>query len=312
MKKLLSLLSLCILISIGVQAQYYYNTFNSPGQNPGGLNTSLEYPLGSGLPAGWSPILGPSVTTPTWSVNQSIPFSFNFNGSAVTQYKVSSTGILTFTTSATTVPGAKASLPSANVPDKSVCVWGIAAIGSNDYVVTQTFGSAPNRQHWVFFTSHALGGTGWSYWSIVLEESTDNIYIVDQRHSGVTGGVSMGVQINSTTAVSVGSNVIPLAGTDPSPSDNAYYEFIQGSRLPLDAELTDITTQQLVILNSTVSIDGVLNNKGTTTLTSAVINWSINQSAVNKDTMNMSLATSATQSFSHQINWTPTSDGIYN
>ena len=104
-KKLLFILSFALISNL-VFAQYYYlpNT-NNPG-NPGGLNSDPEYPNGSGMASGWTTILGGSNTTPSWSTTQNIPFNFNFNGVLVNQYKVSSSGVLTFTTSAaTTVTG---------------------------------------------------------------------------------------------------------------------------------------------------------------------------------------------------------------
>ncbi|MBL0071768.1 MAG: hypothetical protein IPP34_08130 [Bacteroidetes bacterium] len=74
-------------------------------------------------------------------------------------------------------------LPSALIPDNSVCVWGLQATGANDNIVVKTFGTAPNRQYWIFFTSYSIPGNtaGWTYWSIVLEETSNKIYLVDQR-----------------------------------------------------------------------------------------------------------------------------------
>ena len=66
MKKF-TLLTICLLGLVSFNfSQYYYIPASTPG-NPGGLNTDSEYPNGSGLPAGWSVILGPSNSSPTWS-----------------------------------------------------------------------------------------------------------------------------------------------------------------------------------------------------------------------------------------------------
>ena len=56
--------------------QYYYLT--GSGDTPGGLNQDPAYPTGGGQVGGWSSVLGPSVGTPTWSADQTIPFAFNF------------------------------------------------------------------------------------------------------------------------------------------------------------------------------------------------------------------------------------------
>ena len=81
-------------------------------------------------------------------------------------------------------------------------VWGLQGTGSNDNIVTKTFGTAGGRQHWVFFSSYTAGS--WSYWSIVMEEGTDNIYIVDQRHSTAANPqITAGIQIDGSTATMV-------------------------------------------------------------------------------------------------------------
>ena len=63
---------------------------------------------------------------------------------------------------------------------------------------------------------------------IVLEESTDNIYIVDQRHAAAAAPlITAGIQINSSAALMVtGSpSLSNLASTDATAADNRYYEF---------------------------------------------------------------------------------------
>ncbi|MFZ9526903.1 MAG: hypothetical protein ACO27L_03135 [Schleiferiaceae bacterium] len=167
-----------VLAAAPLSAQYYYLPSTVNG-NPGGINTDSEYPVGGGLATSWTAISTAPAATPAWSSTQTLPFSFNFNGSAVTQYKVSTSGVLTFDVTATTPPGyTKAALPDASIPNNSVCIWGLASVGTNDLIVNKTFGTAPNRQHWVMFSSYGqVGSTCWTYWSIVLEESTNKIYI---------------------------------------------------------------------------------------------------------------------------------------
>ena len=299
MKKSISLLFSLFFMSALSFGQYYYLKQGSPGQNPGGLNTDGEYP---GADATWANILGPSVTTASWSATQTLPFTFNFNGAPVTKYKVSSTGVLTFTTGAATVPTtANNALPSANIPDMSVCVWGIEASGTNDEIMTKTFGTAPNRQQWVFFTSHSLNG-GWSYWSIVMEETSDMIYIVDQRHSGTAGGVTAGVQIDGATAISVlGSPALsPEAGTEATPADNVYYEFIQGVQPTDDIEVTTINNLPYAAAGN-LNIEGVLTNLGASTITDLTISYDAGAGAQNDVLSGLNIPSAGTYNFSHII-----------
>lgn len=314
MMKKITLLMALLFISASTFGQMYYLP-PTPG-NPGNLNNDNEYPNGSGLDASWTLLQGPS-GTPTWSANQTVPFPFTFNGASATTYKVSTTGILTFSTSASTVPASTpAVLPSASIPDNSICVWGIAATGSNDNVMMKTFGTAPNRQHWVFFTSHTNPGTGggWTYWSIVLEETSNNVYIVDQRHSGPPT-VSLGIQFSSTSAVSVAGSpaIAAMAGSNETPSDNMHYTFVNGVQPAYDMSALSVEMPNYLILNQApFDVSGKLMNLGTTTITDLDFNYSINgAAAVTTNFTGLSSGTFDTDSLSTGPSWTPAAVGTY-
>tara|TARA_R110002096_G_scaffold426165_3_gene635559 strand:- start:29146 stop:29658 length:513 start_codon:yes stop_codon:yes gene_type:complete len=161
MKKITSFVAIIALtlVSYTANAQYYVNTYNPAGQNPGDLNNDPEQPLAflNGNSLGYTAVLTATTNNLRWSGNQTIPFTFNFNGNPVTQYKVSSSGVLTFTTSAVAVPsyGNNTALPSASIPDNSICIWGLQQSGANDEIGSKTFGTAPNRQHWIDFLSYS-------------------------------------------------------------------------------------------------------------------------------------------------------------
>lgn len=304
-------------LSLGLNAQYYINTYATPGQNPGGLNIDAEYPVGGGLDPSWVTFHNPSAI-PVWSANQTIPFAFNFNGSPETQFKVSNTGVLTFDV-ATVVPApalTSSALPSANIPDKSVCVWGIQGTGTNDYVVQKTFGVAPNRQHWVFFTSYTYS-TYYTYWSIMMEETTNNIYVVDQRSSGTLTALAVGIQLNSTTAYAVNggsNNVNSLAGANALSSDNAYHEFIQGVRPNEDMTAVSETVPDYVVL-SLAPFNIVTNflSLGANNVTSYGMNYTVNGGpAVTGNISSVNVATQGSTTGTHPTAWTPATTGIYN
>ena len=95
MKNLLLITTL--LLAIICNAQYYTSPVASG--NPNNINQEdFEYPLGGGLPSGWTSILSGGKTNPTWSSAQTIPFTFQFNDTTVTSFKASSSGVVTFTT----------------------------------------------------------------------------------------------------------------------------------------------------------------------------------------------------------------------
>lgn len=321
MKKLL--FSFMLLLSIiVVQAQYYYNAPPvTPNGNPGNLNGDYENPFGEGLAPDWVNIQ-PGVY-PGWTVVQTIPFTFKFNGTVETQYKVSTSGVLTFTTSASVVPGSHMTIPNLDIPDKSVCIWGLdfsSWPGANDRIVKKTFGTAPNRQHWIFFASYNIqGGSGqcWTYWSIVLEETTNKIYIVDQRSSwkfDCQTSLTLGIQINQTTATQVlGSpNIKAKAGGNETSSDNKYYEFIHGVRPNEDMAVSWCQTNAYQTKGVPIEIRGTVKNLGLINVTSYRINYRINNGPVKSEKINITnLPINSEEWYMHDSLWDPTILGIY-
>ena len=302
MKKLATLFTALTLVSATAFAQYYYVPYINANMNPGGLNTDVEYPSGGGIAAGWTQIQANSAT-PVWSANQSLPFSFSFNGSAVTQYKVSTTGILTFDVSTLVAAPSSApiAIPSASIPDQSVVVGGIEGSGANDFIFTKTFGASPNRQYWIQFNSYTIpGGTNYTYWAIMLEETTNNIYIVDQR-TATTISTSLGVQINSTTAVSVaGSPAVGTHGTAAAdPSDNSYYKFMQGTQPVNSAYLNSLTYPSFVTAPTSVNITGTIMNLGSASITAITVKYLSGVTVYTDNISAISIAPFATYNFTH-------------
>ena len=317
MKKLLLMLGACMAMS-AAQAQYYQIPYS--GSNPGTLNNDDEYPVGGGLPGGWTTLLTGSastVTTPVWSNNVTLPFSFSLNGALFTSYKVSTSGVLTFTTSASTVPtDANVALPSALIPDNSVMIWGLMA-NAGDFIVTKTFGTAPNRQHWIQFNSYSQTtntSAGFTYWSIVLEETTNKVYIVDQRSSGAAMTLTAGIQVNSTTAYQVPAspNLGSQSTGDPTSVDNTYYAFTPGAQPAYDMSVTSITNANYLVLpNAPFNITGVIRNLGATPVTSFTLNYKINNGATVSAPITANIASLNTFAFSHPTTWTPAAAGTY-
>ncbi len=312
MKK--SLLFIALLFVFGMaQSQYYYNGPQiTPGGNPGSINWDNEEPF-SNQP-GWSNIQ--PAGHPAWSSSQTIPFSFTFNGSTVTTFKASTTGLVTFTANPSTPAANHSSIPSASIPDNTICVWGLGYTGSNsnDKIIKKTFGTAPNRQLWISWASYnnqALGSKCWTYWSVVLEETSNRVYIVDQRNSTKSScafGLTLGLQYTSTTATSVNGspNIYPLAGTSKGPYDNKYYEFIPGVRPQYDIGVDYIQTNQYQTSNTQVEIRGILKTYGSVTVTSYDINYSIDGDTTQVEHVTgASLPIYSTEWFFHDSIWFP-------
>ncbi len=298
MKRIFTLL-VVLLAGFTVNAQYYY--YSGPGAFTGSLNQDPAYPTGGGQVAGWTSLVGPNATTPVWSATQALPFAFNFNGSPVTNYKISSTGVLTFTTAAATVPSATpAALPSASIPDKSICVWGLNANGANDNGSIKVFGTAPNRQLWIHYSSCTNSTIAWSYYSIVLVEGSDAIYVVDQRNTTGTGALTIGIQIDATTAVNVtGSPAVGAqAGGDFGPADDYTYEFIQGVQPANEIKLVSCDILPYIAAGN-VSIKGTIRNLGSSPITSFTTAYDAGAGLVPGNITGINVPSNGTYQFTH-------------
>jgi hypothetical protein len=312
MKKIYAFIVAFVMSLTLANAQYYYLPYPNAGTNPGGLNMDNEYPFGgTGAPTGWTTISSaPTNTTPVWSANRTIPFPFQFDGSTVTQFKVSSSAILTFDINTTLAapPYAKSTLPSSLIPDKSVCLWGLASLGTNDIILTKTFGTAPNRQLWIQFNSYGYGttassGTNYTYWSIVLEETTNNIYLVDCRTGGyaTTKLISAGIQMNATTAFMVAGspNLASLAGADASPIDNSYYQFIYGVQASDQAKLRKASADLYVLVPGISTVSGEIQNLGANTINNVDIKYEFNGTVYTSTLSNINLTSGNVYAFTH-------------
>ena len=302
MKKIYAFIVAFVMSLTLANAQYYYLPYPNAGTNPGGLNVETEYPVGTGLSSSWTVISGSSAA-PKWSSIVTLPFTFQFNGVGYTQFKVSTSGVLTFSTGATAVPPAtRVPLPNANIPDNSICVLGIKGSGTNDSIVTQTFGVAGSQQTWVLFSSYTsvANASIWSYWSIVLEEGTNNIYIVDQRHAGAVA-VSLGLQYNPTSALMVtGSpNLLSLAGSDPTPVDNSYYAFIYGTQAADQAKLRKISVDPYVLVPGTSTLTGEIQNLGANTISNVDVKYEVNGIVYTSTLSNINLTSGNVYAFTH-------------
>jgi len=314
-------------MTLGLFGQGYYQLPNiNAGMNPGNLNNDPEQPEGflTGNNLGYTSVL-PSSAADAWSSAQTLPFSFNFNGSAESTYYVSASGVVTFAASTPTVtPGFTPSiLPAATIPPKSVCAWGMDLTGANDAVVSKTFGTAPNRQHWIIWASasNSTLGAGWTYWGIVFEEGTDHIYIVDMRsysQGGANVALTAGIQIDGSTAYNVSgspalsSQNTATGGNQSDALDNTYYEFIYGTQPQHDFTATGSGVPQYYDLtNAPFTLDVDLRNIGAANVSSFDINYSVNGGATVTAAASGNLNSLATGNFTHPTAWTPSAAGSY-
>lgn len=263
-------------------AQYYRTTVR--GSTPKNLNKERVNIQLDNDPD-WTIIMG-TTTTPVWSAVHTLPFAFVFNGTTVSSYKVSSTGVLTFSTGAMAVPDAiPSALPSDSIPNNSICLWGMQPTNTNSFIAYKTFGNVGNRQYWVTFSFCSSGNIALSTWSIVLEEGSNNIYIVEQWNGhGTSLALSVGIQINPTLAFSdpLSPSVAKIAGFEFTMADDRYHRFSPGTQPLRDIELIDFKMPYYVTPGNK-TIQGTVHNVGISVVTNLNISWNAGTGVVSEN-----------------------------
>jgi len=108
----------------------------------------------------------------------------------------------------------------------------------------------------------------------VLEEGTDHIYIVDQRNTSGEGALSVGIQIDATTAISdpASPNVDATAGTSATSEDDLFYTFTYGTQAQNEVKLNSFDLLPYIGFGS-INFSGTVQNLGTDPINTLTVTW---------------------------------------
>lgn len=276
--------TLCSLNTTLAQNAYHLESYNQIG-NPRNINTEQDdYSMANN----WDLILSDS-SKKCYSQILNIPFTFKLGTQSFSQFKVSSTGYVTFSVNDPKIQHPsyrdELKLPSLDLPNYSIYIGGITSYGTNDQVFTKTFGTAPNRQFWIKFQSytpvHDTMGGSFATSAIVLEENNGSIHFVDMKAAFSDIATTKylihnyGVQISATEAYSIGDDLGSFHNPKTSSltkyhgnnlnkyQDNNFFTFFRGQKPKLDAKISSYLNQSVVQqLDGNLFLNYVLSNNG--------------------------------------------------
>ena len=210
---------------------------------------------------------------------QTIPFSWSFYGAAVTSYKASDNGYITFDGAATTSDPANTTIPNASGPNNAIyAFWDDMSIaagsGSVDEVRTFNYGTSPNRTHVIqWYSVTPVVATEFMYAAIRLHECGDFDIVLNYGNaSGMSGTVGCeNAAGNVGTMVQGPSYAYPALGAVG--DDDMVYSFYSDGTT-YDASITSSDFGNFVnVGNNTVS--GNFSNYGAAAITSYDLNYSV-------------------------------------
>lgn len=296
--------------------EYHINEYQRNQENPKGLKTTHDNDFSNA-----KLILNGTAQIGTYSNIIDLPqdFNFKFNNEEVSQFKVSNSGILTFDiNSEIIVDNNNSELPSDKIPNTSICIWGLALTGANSNIYSEVYGEAPNRQYWITFSDNRTNSL-YTSWAIVLEETSNRFYIVDQAYSyfqnDFLNGLTIGVQIDSEDAISVNGspNLSGYSKRSLGPSNNQFYTFIPFSRPEFNAEINEYITPQFPNLETApYEIKFKFKNTGGEIAKTLEINYQIDDDEVVTElTTDIFIPTNDYEVITFDTKWQPNTNDNY-
>jgi len=301
--KQIYLFAAMLLTTLGLSAQNYGTSTST------GTSSPYEYST-----AGTTVL---SVTSSdVLSSWQTIPFSFDFYGQAVTGYYASDNGYITFDNGALTSVPTNTSIPSAGGPNNAIyAFWDdlniISGSGSTDKVTSFTYGTAPHRVHVIqWFSVTPISGSGFIYAAIRLYECGDfDIVHNFGNASGMTATVGCENATGSTGLQVAGSPNMTYPSVGSLPDDDVVYSFFW-DQIGYDMAVVELDFDGTVAIGTNIISGRVANNAGTA-VTSFDLNYSINGGATQTMSItNVVAALGGTYSFNHSIPWTVSTGGL--
>ncbi len=260
------------------------------------------------------------------STAQALPFAWNFGAGAVTHYKVSDNGYITFDTSSITSYSANIGTMSTAGPNRAIFgFWDDLELKSyntvHDYIYKWTYGSAPNRIHVIQW--HGATPQGRSpqtenlFFAIRIYEAGGFDVVYNFRNSSTVTGTT-GVEDTSSTMAGVigkmvtGSPSINLPSAPLLEVNRPVYKFIFGNQPSQDIHGLKLTMPEIVSAGTSVSVTGQLINYGSSNVNSYRLNYMINNGPVQSQNYSgQNIGNNVIRNFTHNISWTPTGAGSF-
>lgn len=266
----------------------------------------------------------------TLSAWQTLPFTWDFYGQAVTGFYISDNGYITFDPAAKGSQPSNLSLPDTNAPRNAIfAMWDelnvFRTASTGDYLIhTWSYGTVPNRVfviHWfnVHHESKLADADTRFFFAIRLFESGPKRFDIvhDMKiYTTVTSTATVGMQdLTGTKGMMIpGSPAYNFPSLGSAQTDDAVYEFYEGTQPVYDMSVTSISINKYQKISSAVPVTGNIRNMGSQNVTSFTLNYSIDGGAAVSQPVSVSpILPGEVYTFKHPTDWmTPATEKTYN
>jgi len=316
MKKQLLLVAIAMLTLCGgtyAQGYYYFKL----------MGTTAEYSMNQ---TGATTITnGPSSNN--LSAATTLPFAWNFFGTAVTQFKASTSGYITFDAAQTASVNANTALSASTAPTNSIfAFWDDTKLepitqSGNTFpsdIRTWTYGTAPKRVcviQWRLVQAGATAATNVTYYAIRLYEGGD--FDIVHNYGFGTFSASAGAKNADGTVVKeiTGTPSLNFGGANGSydATKSDVYKFMYGTQAANEIQMTSLDLPSFAQKNTNIQIKGKITSYGATNLSSFKLYYSVNGGpTVTMQLSGLNVANSGgTYDFIHNAPYTNSTPGNY-
>lgn len=314
-KQLLALAAALTMAGSAMSQGYYYFKF---------AGTTSEYSMNQ---TGATSLLASPANTAI-SAATNLPFAWNFYGKAVTSFKATTSGYITFDATASACIDANTSLGATTAPKNAIfAFWDNTMLknvvsGSTTYssdIRTWTYGTSPKRvcviQWRLMQPIGATSTANVTYYAIRLYEGGDFDIVHNYGFGTFTASAGVTNEDGSAYKEITGTPTMNFGGADGSyaAASSDVYKFIYGVQPANDAAINSLDLPKFLQKNTNVSIKGRVTNWGAQNLTSFKLNYAVGTGAT--FTMQLSgldiASSGGTYDFTHNVPFSQSASGDY-
>lgn len=235
-----------------------------------------------------------------------MPFDWYFYGNLVTQYRIFSSGYISFDVNTTTVYDDNTSLPPSVGPLNAIYgFWDdLGLVGG--FLETINYGEAPNRVHVIQWRSmrNPSASTQMCDFAIRLYECGGFDIVQNYSSTGFSGTVGC-VNSDGTDYTVVAGSPSLAYSLNSMNTDDKVFTFYDVQQADYDATISDLNLDENVAVGS-INLSGTFFNKGAKSISSFDVNYSLDNGSVVTETVNASSAIASGKSYSFTLS-NPTS-----
>jgi hypothetical protein len=230
-----------------------------------------------------------------------IPFEWYFYGNPVSQYRIYTSGYISFDSNDTNVYDDNSSLPPSSCPLNSIyAFWDdLGLVGG--FMETNNYGEKPNRVHVIQWRSmrNPLSSTKMCDFAIRLYECGGFDIVHNYSSDGFSGTIGC-VNEDATDYTLVSGSPSLTYSLSSVNTDDKVFSFYYNDQADYDATIEDLDIDENITVGN-INLSGTFFNKGAQSISTFKVNYSLNGGSLVSETINSGSSIASGQSYQFSL-----------